>query len=80
MKNVCPRETSKSRGSTTEKEKRPGKGVISGRVPERVTSVTPTGELLSINYASNLVPILGKRVKLSYSHANSSSTRAAPGM
>lgn len=45
MKDVCPRETSKSRGSTTEKEKRPGKGVISDRVPERVTSAIPWGAL-----------------------------------
>lgn len=59
MKDVCP-----------EKPARAGKGVISGRVPERVASALPSGEPLSVNYASNSDPVLGKRVELSYSHAN----------
>lgn len=42
-KDVCPRETSKSGSSTALREKQPGKGVISGTVPERVTLAIPTG-------------------------------------
>lgn len=44
IKEVHPRETSKSGGSVTLKEKQPDKGVISGRVPERGNfSVIPSG-------------------------------------
>lgn len=44
IKEVHPRETSKSGGSTTLKEKKPDKAVISGRVPERGNfSIIPSG-------------------------------------